>query len=101
MVAGTVAGLELAVSFRLPLDPRAPDTLRWMYSARRWSVRSTSANGGPGCTDDRDGAAQGPCLCASRSTADVPLISCRGAIAETAKNSRQETQPLSSKATSH
>jgi hypothetical protein len=94
MVVGTVADLlEPAASCRSPFDSRAPppcpDTLFWMYSARRWSARSTSANDGPACTEDLDDGAHGPCRCASRSTADVPFR-CRGAITETAKNSSQQ-----------
>jgi hypothetical protein len=48
-----------------------------MYSARRWSARSVSATDGAASEDAREGA-HGPCLCVSRSTADVPFRRCGG-----------------------
>jgi hypothetical protein len=66
-----------------------------MYSARRWSARSVSATDGAASEDAREGA-HGPCLCVSRSTADVPFRRCGG----TETNTEFQFQPANQSATS-
>lgn len=69
--AGTVAAAAASDPPSSCCAP-APDTLLRMYSARRWSARSVSATDSVASEDVREGA-HGPCLCVSRSTADVPF----------------------------